>query len=111
MAETSSKERLAEKLAAGVTDRGVKLAVGEKQTVDGVELVPVALVAYGFGAGDTEEYGSGGGGGGSAIPLGAYIGGPDGVRFRPNPIALLAVSILVIGTLGWALAKIVRAAR
>jgi uncharacterized spore protein YtfJ len=76
MAETSSKERLTEKLAAGVTDRGVKLAVGEKQTVDGVELVPVALVAYGFGAGDTEEYGSGGGGGGSAIPLGAYIGGP-----------------------------------
>jgi hypothetical protein len=33
------------------------------------------------------------------------------VRFRPNPIALLAVSIPVIGTLGWALAKIVRAAR
>jgi uncharacterized spore protein YtfJ len=111
MAETLGKERLTEKLAAGVTDRGVKLAVGEKQTVDGVELVPVALVAYGFGAGDTEEYGSGGGGGGSAIPLGAYIGGPDGVRFRPNPIALLAVSIPVIGTLGWALAKIVRAAR
>jgi uncharacterized spore protein YtfJ len=111
MAETLGKERLTEKLAAGVIDRGVKLAVGEKQTVDGVELVPVALVAYGFGAGDTEEYGSGGGGGGSAIPLGAYIGGPDGVRFRPNPIALLAVSIPVIGTLGWALAKIVRAAR
>ena len=111
MAETLGKERLTEKLAAGVTDRGVKLAVGEKQTVDGVELVPVALVAYGFGAGDTDEYGSGGGGGGSAIPLGAYIGGPDVVRFRPNPIALLAVSIPVIGTLGWALAKIVRAAR
>jgi hypothetical protein len=111
MAETSSRERLTERLAAGVTDRGVKLAVGEKQIVDGVELVPVALVAYGFGAGDTEEYGSGGGGGGSAIPLGAYIGGPDGVRFRPNPIALLAVSIPVIGTLGWAIAKIVRAAR
>jgi hypothetical protein len=111
MAETQSKDRLTEALAAGVTDRGVKLAYGEKQTVDGVEFVPVALVAYGFGAGDSDEYGSGGGGGGSAIPVGAYIGGADGLHFRPNTIALLAVAIPVIGVLGWALAKIVKAAR
>lgn len=112
MAETQDgRERLTEKLAAGVTDRGVKLAYGEKQTIDGAEFVPVALVAYGFGAGDSEEYGGGGGGGGSAIPVGAYIGGPDGLHFRPNTIALLAVSIPVIGMLGWAVSKIVKAAR
>jgi hypothetical protein len=68
-------------------------------------------VAYGFGAGDSDEYGSGGGGGGSAIPVGAYIGGADGLHFRPNTIALLTVAIPVIGVLGWALAKIVKAAR
>jgi len=112
MAETTeSRDRLTEKLAEGVPDRGVTLAYGEKQTVDGVEFVPVALVAYGFGAGDSEEYGSGGGGGGSSIPVGAYIGGPDGLRFRPNAIALLAVSIPVITVVGWSLAKIAKALR
>ncbi|TPX04539.1 hypothetical protein FJ656_11330 [Schumannella luteola] len=105
-----SRDKLTEKLAAGVPDRSVKLAYGEKQTVGGVELVPVALVAYGFGAGDSDEYGSGGGGGGSAIPVGAYIAGDDGLHFRPNTIALLAVSIPVITALGWAISKIVKAA-
>jgi len=112
MAETTqtSRDRLTEKLAAGVPDRSVRLAYGDKQTVDSVEFVPVALVAYGFGAGDSDEYGSGGAGGGSAIPVGAYIGGADGLRFRPNTIALLAVSIPVICTLGWSIAKIIKAA-
>ncbi len=106
-----SRDRLTEKLAAGVPDRGVRLAFGEKQTLEGVEFVPVALVAYGFGAGDSDEYGSGGGGGGSAIPVGAYIGGPDGVRFRPNTIAVVAASIPAILALGWSIARIARALR
>ena len=78
-----------------------------------MEFVPVAFVSYGFGAGEgfeDEGSGSGGGGGGVAIPLGAYIGGPDGLRFRPNVIAVLSVAIPVIGTLGWAISKIVKAA-
>jgi|SRR5690349_5659190 len=108
---TAASDKLTEKLAAGVPDRSVKLAYGEKQTVDGVEFVPVAFVSYGFGAGEgLEEVGSGGGGGGVAIPLGAYIGGPDGLRFRPNTIALLSVAIPVVGVVGWAIAKIVKAA-
>ena len=112
---TAASERLTEKLAAGVPDRSVKLAYGEKQTVDGVEFVPVAFVSYGFGGGEGFEEmgngsGSGGGGGGVAIPLGAYIAGPDGLRFRPNPIALLSAAIPVIGVLGWAISKIVKAA-
>ena len=114
-ATTAGTDKLTEKLAAGVPDRSVKLAYGEKQTVDGVEFVPVAFVSYGFGAGEGFEesssaVGSGGGGGGVAIPLGAYIGGPDGLRFRPNAIAVLAVAIPVIATLGWAISKIVKAA-
>ena len=110
---TAGTEKLTEKLAAGVPDRSVRLAYGEKQTIDGVEFVPVAFVSYGFGAGEgfeDEGSGSGGGGGGVAIPLGAYIGGPDGLRFRPNAIAVLSVAIPVIGTLGWAISKIVKAA-
>src|SRR6218665_1358871 len=103
MAETTtSADRLTEKLAEGVPDRSVKLAYGEKQTVDGVEFVPVAFVSYGFGSGEAPEEGSGGGGGGVAIPVGAYIGGPDGLHFRPNTVALAWVSIPVIAVLGWA---------
>lgn len=112
MAETKTDgARITERLAAGVPDRSVKLAYGEKQTVDGAELVPVAFVSYGFGGGDGPEDLTGGGGGGVAIPLGAYIGGSDGLRFRPNPVALLAVSIPVICVLGCAIARIVKAAR
>lgn len=113
MAETTTAtDRITEKLAAGVPDRNVKLAYGETQTVDGVEIIPVAFVSYGFGGGeDLENLGSGGGGGGVAIPLGAYVGGADGLRFRPNTIALLAVAIPVISTIGWAIARIVKAAR
>lgn len=112
MTTTHDTTSLAERLAEGVTDRGVTLAYGDKQTIDGVELVPVALVSYGFGAGESDEMdGGGGGGGGAAIPIGAYVGGADGVHFRPNPIALIAVSIPAICALGWALARIVRAAR
>lgn len=105
-------DRLTEKLAAGVPHRGVKLAYGEKQMVAGVELVPVAFVSYGFGGGeDLAEMGSGGGGGGVAIPLGAYVGGPDGLRFRPNTIAILSVAIPLVSTVGWAIARIVKAAK
>ncbi|TXK17777.1 hypothetical protein FVQ89_09515 [Homoserinibacter sp. GY 40078] len=102
---------MTETLAAGVPDRSVRLAYGEKQSVDGTEIIPVALVTYGFGGGqDMAELGTGGGGGGVAVPVGAYIGGPDGLRFRPNTIALLAVAIPVIGVIGWSIARIVKAA-
>jgi uncharacterized spore protein YtfJ len=107
---------LTEKLAETVP-LGMKLSCGPMMTVDGTELVPVAIVSYGFGGGsggaegDPEGFGSGGGGGGSSIPIGAYIGGPDGLRFRPNVIALLAVSIPVIWVAGRAFARILKAAR
>lgn len=109
---TETHDKLTEKLAAGVPNRGVGLAYGAKQLVDGVELVPVAFVSYGFGGGEgLDQVGSGGGGGGVAIPLGAYVGGADGLRFRPNTIALLAMAIPIISTIGWAISRIVKAGR
>jgi len=103
---------LTEKLAAGVRERGISLAYGDKQTIDGVDIVPVAFVSYGFGGTQgSSQFGDGGGAGGVAIPLGAYVGGADGVRFRPNTIAVLAVAIPVIGTLGWAVSKVVKVAK
>ena len=113
---------ITEKLAESVPDRGVKIAYGEKVVVGGTEMVPVAFVSYGFGGGtmggkgtmgserDADMAGDGAGGGGVSIPVGAYIGGQDGLRFHPNPITSAWVSIPLIVVLGWAISKIVRAA-
>ncbi len=108
---------LTEKLAESVP-MGMKLSYGPAMTVDGTELVPVSIVSYGFGGGsgpdgdgDDEATAGGGGGGGTSIPIGAYIGGADGLRFRPNVIALLAVSIPVIWVAGRALSRVLKAAR
>jgi len=121
-----------ETLVNSMPSWGAKLAYGDKETVDGKELIPVAVVAFGFGGGegsgempDSEGSssqgahsaagvqrgeGSGGGGGGYALPIGAYASGPNGVTFQANPIALLAVSALLVSAVGTALVKIVRAA-
>ena len=116
--------RVLETLSESVPSWGAKLAFGEKVTVDGYELVPVALVGFGFGggegSGETPEVGtipagrgegSGGGGGGYAVPVGAYVGSPDGVKFRPNPVALLVLAVPLVSAVGWAVAQIVRAKR
>ena len=115
---------LIEKLTQSVPSWGAKLAYGEKTTIDGHDLVPVALVGFGFGGGegsgdvpDTMDgpmgrgEGSGGGGGGYAVPIGAYVSGPEGLRFRPNRIAVLVVAVPVISAGGMALAQIIRAFR
>lgn len=105
-------KNLTEKLAAGVPDRGIKLAYGEPQTADGHTMIPVAFVSNGFGASQgSEKLGEGGGGGGVAIPIGAYVTEPDGFRFRANSIAQAVVAIPLIGTLGWAVSRIIRATR
>ncbi|MET0789805.1 MAG: hypothetical protein ABWY33_11235 [Cellulomonas sp.] len=115
---------LLEKLASSVPSWGAKLAYGEKVSLGGQELVPVALVAFGFGGGEGSSEvpdggesptgrgeGSGGGGGGYAVPIGAYVGGPDGVAFRPNVVALIAVSAPLVSAVGVAVAQVVRAFR
>jgi uncharacterized spore protein YtfJ len=105
---------LALKLAENARSFGVTTAFGDPIQVEGVTLVPVAYVQYGFGAGgdaDTSEGdgAGGGGGGGMSIPVGAYVKYGDTVRFEPNVIALLCVGIPFVWVAGKALARIIRA--
>lgn len=102
-------------MADTVKSFGLKSVYGDPVTIEDVTLMPVGLVYYGFGGGSDaaeEEGGSvagGGGGGGMVMPVGAYIKDIDGLRFRPNMITLLAVSIPVICVAGRALARVIRA--
>ena len=98
-----------EKISETVRSLSVKTVYGDPVTLDGVEVVPVALVYFGFGGGGDNENGEGGGGGGGAIPVGAYVSGPDGPVFRPNVISLIAVLIPFSWVAGKALARIIRA--
>lgn len=91
------------------TTAGVNAVYGEKRDVDGITIVPVAASWSGFGAGEESGKGSGGGGGSVSVPLGVYVRRPEGLRFEPNLIALLAVSVPVIWVAGRAVRKLVRA--
>ena len=115
-------ENIIEKFTESVPSWGAKLAYGELQSVNDQEILPVAFVAFGFGGGGGSGEmptsgegagsgeGSGGGGGGYALPVGAYVNGPDGLVFRPNLIALAAVAIPLVSALGWAISRIIKAA-
>jgi hypothetical protein len=104
---------LVESIGKLVTSLGIRASYGEKVTIDGAEVVPVALVWFGFGGGsdeggETREAG-GGGGGGATIPIGVYTGGINGPRFQPNLVALMAVAIPLTVVTGKALSHIIRA--
>ncbi|MWB97396.1 hypothetical protein [Agromyces seonyuensis] len=116
--------KLSETLAEAAPGWGAKVAYGEKTTLNGQDFVPVAWVAFGFGggegSGDTQEgtsvpaghgEGSGGGGGGFSVPLGAYVGSPEGTKFLVNPIPLLIVAAPVVTAIAFGLAAIVGAGR
>ncbi|MCC2032680.1 spore germination protein GerW family protein [Microbacterium allomyrinae] len=113
-----------ESMTASVPSWGAKMAFGESVTLDGREIVPAALVMFGFGGGggsgkwpqrgtapEGEGEGSGGGGGGYVLPIGAYVSGPNGPKFLPNPVALIIVAVQLVSAAGWALARILTAAR
>lgn len=101
---------LVETVVNSMNSLGVKRSYGDPVAVGGVEVVPVSLVYFGFGAG-SEEGGTagGGGGGGASIPVGVYVPGPNGPYFEPNLIALLAVSIPLTWVTGRAFATVIRA--
>ncbi|WP_353815051.1 hypothetical protein [Agromyces sp. SYSU T00266] len=116
--------KLIENLAESVPSWGARVAYGDKTSIDGQEAVPVAFVVFGFGGGEGSGEmpeagravaghgeGSGGGGGGFSVPIGAYINGPDGLRFRANTIALAVAAVPLVTAIGGALALIVGAAR
>lgn len=113
-----------DKLTESVPSWGAKMAYGETAMVGGQEVVPVALVVFGFGGGEGsgtwpaketmpegQGEGSGGGGGGYVLPFGAYVRGPDGPKFQPNPITLAVVLVPLLSAAGWAVARIVAAVR
>lgn len=90
-------------LAAGISRRAVGLAFGPTQQVGDLHIVPVAFVGYGFGALDRSTGAdSGGGGGGVAIPLGIYVGEQGRLRFRPNTVAVVALLVPIVATIGTA---------
>jgi hypothetical protein len=101
---------------------GVSRAYGPAVKVDGEELIPVALVSFGFGGGGTDagsgaadssqENAAGGGGGGFVLPLGAYCRNASGqVAFRPNTIALLAGLAPLVCAVGYSVRGILRTLR
>ena len=113
-------------LASSLPTWGAKLAFGEVVAVGGHEVVPAALVIFGFGGGggsgawperaaaasrEGAGEGSGGGGGGYVLPIGAYVSGPDGLKFRPNLVAMVIVAVPLVSAAGWAIARIVAATR
>jgi uncharacterized spore protein YtfJ len=113
---------LPEKLAEISRSAGVRSAYGDPVLVDGITIVPVALVYYGFGGGEGESaegagsggfggpgHGAGGGGGGVSIPVGAYVKSEGAVRFEPNVISVLAVGIPFVWVVGKTLSHVIRA--
>lgn len=104
---------------------GIESVYGDPVDLDGSTIVPVAVSIFGFGAGEGEGNGdgaagekttgtvggsgSGGGGGGYSWPVGAYVSESGSVRFEPNVISLIVVSVPLIAVTGKALAVIIKA--
>lgn len=108
--EGSATDRFLERLVDLIGGRaGVQAVFGAPIERDGVTVVPVARVRWGFGAGSGSgpaegagsAGGSGGAGGASGDPVGYIEIGPSGASFRPivapypNPLFLIAVGIMV----------------
>jgi uncharacterized spore protein YtfJ len=102
-------ETLAERLGAAAN---VKSVYGEPITAGGRTVIPVAVVAYGFGGGtgkgkrpgnDDSPEGGGAGGGMRAQPAGVLEITPEGTRFiglHPwRPLAAAALAGFVFGAL------------
>ncbi|MET4136067.1 hypothetical protein [Pseudarthrobacter sp. PvP090] len=113
-------------LAETFKNVGVSRAYGPAVTVDGEELIPVAVVSFGFGGGgnsvpgpagaaaggDSDGAAAGGGGGGFVLPLGVYCRGRDGqVAFRANSIAVLAGLFPLVCAVGFTVRGVLRTLR
>jgi hypothetical protein len=91
---------------------GVTKAFGAPVNVGGEEIVPVALVSFGFGGGmESEEGASGGGGGGIVLPIGVYRSINGHAAFRPNMIAAVACLVPLLAVAGRAVRRVMIAAR
>ncbi|MCT9624732.1 hypothetical protein HWD94_06300 [Pseudarthrobacter equi] len=91
---------------------GVAKAYGTPVSMGGQEIVPVALVSFGFGGGSEPGDGaSGRGGGGMVMPVGIYTTVDGRTVFRPNTLALLACLVPLVAVAGTALRRAIAAAR
>ncbi|HEY9355207.1 MAG TPA: hypothetical protein VIQ52_02750 [Arthrobacter sp.] len=91
---------------------GVARAYGPPVQLGGQEVIPVALVSFGFGGGNEGDDGaSGGGGGGMVLPLGVYRNDGVNVTFRPNTVVTLVCLVPLISVLGAAVRRAIRAAK
>jgi uncharacterized spore protein YtfJ len=94
MAAAEILEKLGESLASTAT---VKAVFGEPIQADGKTVVPIAKVAYGFGAGEHKREGGGGGGGVRAFPAGALEITATQTRFIPFTDFRVAAAAFVAG--------------
>jgi uncharacterized spore protein YtfJ len=111
---------LTDRLATSFRSLGVTSTYGSPVEVEGTTIVPVSLTVFGFGAGEGSSNsseaeggetgsGSGGGGGGYALPVGAYVKRDGELRFDPNPVTLLMISLPLVVVTGRVLVALVRA--
>jgi uncharacterized spore protein YtfJ len=110
-------------LVEAFRNMGVARAYGAPVQIGGEELVPVALVSFGFGGGGDSGAGGGdgvtagasgaaegGGGGGFVLPLGAYTKNGEGkVVFRANTLTVLLGLVPVVCAVGMSLRGVVKA--
>lgn len=104
---------------------GVSRAYGAPVQIGGEELIPVALVSFGFGGGHDAGAGGtgqaaqggggaaqGGGGGGFVLPLGVYTRNGQGhVAFRPNTVIVLAGLVPLVCAVGISVRGVLRTIR
>lgn len=91
---------------------GVSRAYGPPVQIGGEEVIPVALVSFGFGGGGDGTNAAGGGGGGLVLPFGVYSGRANGrVAFRANTVIVLAMLLPLVGAVGLSIRGVLRALR
>lgn len=91
---------------------GVSRAYGPPLQIGGEELIPVALVSFGFGGGGDASNAAGGGGGGLVLPVGVYGRNANGrVTFQPNTVVVMAMLLPLVGAVGVSIRGILRTLR
>jgi len=99
--KTSFIERIAQSIIASITSKTV---FGEPIEHNGIKIIPVAKIRYGFGGGfghkKSNGIGKGGGGGAIAQPIGYIEMKTDVTRFKPIPKLVPLSSVIFTGLVG-----------
>jgi hypothetical protein len=103
-------------LASILSRVGVKSAFGDVVDIDGASAVPVAVTGFAFGGGSGRLFpvatnGSAGTGGMISIPVGMLANRDGVVRFVPNAVPVIAVTVPLVCAAGIAVTAVALAAR